>query len=43
VVAIGTGLVNYAYVSIAFEVGVGIGSIISAAILPCEEEPAPCQ
>jgi RHS repeat-associated protein len=42
-VAAGTALLNYAYVALAWEVGVGIGSMISATIMPCEEEPTPCK
>jgi RHS repeat-associated protein len=42
-VAAGTALLNYAYVALAWEVGVGIGSMISATIMPCEEEPMPCK
>jgi len=30
-------------VAASFEVGVGIGSMISAALLPCVEEPDPCK
>jgi RHS repeat-associated protein len=41
VVVAGTAAVNFAYVALAWETGVAIGSIISAAIMPCEEEPPP--
>jgi len=37
----GTSLLNWAVVGVAWEVGVGIGSVISAAIFPCEEEYQP--
>ena len=43
IIATSTFVLNYAAVSLAFEVGVGIGSMISATIIPCEEEPTPCQ
>lgn len=32
IIAAGTAIVNFAYVSVAFEIGVGIGSLIEAAI-----------
>ena len=41
VIAAGTAATNFALVGLAWEGGVGIGSIISAAILPCEEEIEP--
>ena len=37
-ITVGVGYAtNYLLVGAAFEVGVGIGSIINAAITPCEE------
>ncbi len=41
VIAAGTVATNFALVGLAWEGGVGVGSIISAAILPCEEEIEP--
>ncbi|MBI3377422.1 MAG: RHS repeat-associated core domain-containing protein [Nitrospirae bacterium] len=41
IIAAGTAATNFALVGLAWETGVGIGSIISAAILPCEEEIEP--
>lgn len=41
VIAGATTLTNFALVGVAWEAGVGVGSIISAAILPCEEEIEP--
>jgi hypothetical protein len=40
VIAAGTAALNFALVSASWEVRVGIGSLINAAIMPCEEEPA---
>jgi len=37
IIAGGVAVLNSAYVSAAFEVGVAIGSLINAAIIPCEE------
>jgi len=41
IIAAGTAATNFALVGLAYETGVGIGSVISAAILPCEEEIEP--
>jgi RHS repeat-associated protein len=41
VIAVGTAALNYAVVSVAFEAGVGIGSMINAAIMPCDEGLCP--
>jgi RHS repeat-associated protein len=38
IVAAATSLTNYALIASAYQVGIGIGSMISAAILPCLEE-----
>ncbi len=43
VIAAGTATLNFVAVTIAWEASVGIGSMISAGIMPCEEEPTPCQ
>jgi uncharacterized protein RhaS with RHS repeats len=41
IIAGATAATNFALVGAAWETGVGIGSIISAASLPCEEEIEP--
>jgi hypothetical protein len=41
IIAAATAATNFAVVGAAWETGAGIGSIISAAILPCEEEIEP--
>lgn len=43
IIATGAAALNYAVVSLAWEVGVGIGSLINPLLMPCEEEPSPCQ
>ncbi len=42
VVALGVSALNYAMVGAAFEVGIGIGSLISAAIWPDAFPADPC-
>ncbi len=43
IIAAGTAAVNFALVGLAWETGAGIGSVISAALLPCEEEKPACR
>jgi len=38
-----TAAINFVGVAVAWETGVTVGSMISAAIMPCEEEPTPCE
>ena len=41
IIVAGAAAVNFAYVALAWETGVVVGSMTSAAVLPCEEEPPP--